>query len=112
MGILARRDSRDDDSFRNPNNLSEHQIQQEEPGSEKAFPSFWENFKRVHFNAVPCIIQCLISEMQLQMSTVFVGNYMNDTYKLAGAGMATMMINVACISFVYGATSVLETFVS
>jgi hypothetical protein len=43
---------------------------------------------------------------------VFVGKFIKDTDKIAATGMACMVINVSCMSIIYGMTSVLETFVS
>jgi hypothetical protein len=43
---------------------------------------------------------------------VFAGKYIKDTDKLAATGMACIVINLVCMSVVYGMSSVLETFVS
>lgn len=72
----------------------------------------WDNFLQIHGNAIPCLVSCIISEMQLQLNLIFIGNYSEDTFMLAGVGMANMIINVGCMSIVYGMTSVLETLVS
>ena len=75
-------------------------------------PTMWSNFKQIHSNAIPCLVSCVISEMQLQLNLMFIGRYSEDTFMLAGVGMANMIINVGCMSIVYGMTSVLETLVS
>lgn len=43
---------------------------------------------------------------------MIVGNHIEDTSMLVGVGMANMIINVGCMSIVYGMVSVLETLVS
>jgi Na+-driven multidrug efflux pump len=46
------------------------------------------------------------------MNMVFVSKFIKDTYKVAGVGMATMLVNVIAINIIYGTASVLETLVS
>jgi multidrug resistance protein, MATE family len=80
--------------------------------SGEKLPSMWDNFLQIHSSAIPCLVSCVISEMQLELNLIFIGNYSEDTFMLAGVGMANMIINVGCMSIVYGMTSVLETLVS
>ena len=75
-------------------------------------PTILENFKAIHHGVIPTLVSCVISEMQLQLNLLVVGNYIEDTSMLVGVGMANMIINVGCMSIVYGMVSVLETLVS
>jgi Na+-driven multidrug efflux pump len=43
---------------------------------------------------------------------MIIGNHIDDTSMLVGVGMANMIINVGCMSIIYGMVSVLETLVS
>lgn len=61
--------------------------------------------------AIPAVASYFFVMLQEQIDVIFVA-YFKDTTQLAAIGLRNMVINIWCLSFLFGINTALETIVS